>query len=205
MIAIMSAFDFFTELQGQCAPATIRRVTLAPQEVLFRQGDTPLGLVLVLEGQMDLIRWTAGGRSIRIHRALRHETFAEASLFAQACHCDAVAAKATVLTILPRRTVLDAFAAKPDLSSRFTTYLAQSLMDARRLLEVRALHPLPEGLMARLAELVDGNDDLPANISLLSLAQDLDVTAPALYRALAKLEKEGRVIRPARGRVRLVR
>lgn len=204
MIEIMSKFDLFTELERECDAVSVRRVTLAPQDMLFRQGDAPLGLVLVLKGQMDLIRWTAGGRSIRIHRALQNETFAEASLFVQECHCDAVAAMATELTILSRRAVLDAFAAKPDLSSRFTAYLAQSLMDARRLLEVRSLHPLSDGIMARLVELVDGNDDLPANVSLLSLAQDLDVTAPALYRALAQLEKEGRVTRPARGRVRLV-
>lgn len=204
MITIMSAFDFFTELELQCGKASARQVALSAQERLFSQGDAPPGFVLVLKGQIDLIRWTTGGRSVRIHRALRDETFAEASLFAQACHCDAVAATASILTILPRRAVLDALAANPDLSSRFTAYLAQSLMDARRLLEVRALHPLSEGVMARLSELADGNDDFPANIPLLSLAQDLDVTAPALYRALAQLEKEGRLIRPARGRVKLV-
>ena len=55
-----------------------------------------------------------------------------------------------------------------------------------------------------LIEVVDENDDLPEDVPLLSLAQDLDVTAPALYRAIAKLEKQGRVIRSARGRVRLV-
>ncbi len=63
---------------------------------------------------------------------------------------------------------------------------------------------MTEGIIARLIEVVNGNGDFHEDVPLLSLAQDLDVTAPALYRALAKLEKQERVIRSARGRVRLV-
>ncbi|WP_435672737.1 Crp/Fnr family transcriptional regulator [Marivita sp.] len=204
MIMVMSHLDFFAELNHNCAPAKARRVMLNAGEVMFRQGETSPGFMKVHEGRIDLVRWSETGRSIRIHAAGQGETFAEASLFAESCHCDAVASTPAAIDILPRKAVLDALATSPDLAQRFAAYLSKSLMQSRRLLELRATKPLTEGIIARLIEVVDENDDLPEDVPLLSLAQDLDVTAPALYRALARLEKQGRVIRPARGRVRLV-
>jgi DNA-binding MarR family transcriptional regulator len=44
---------------------------------------------------------------------------------------------------------------------------------------------------------------LPRETSLISIAADLDVTPPALYRAIAALEKRGQLARPERGQVRL--
>ncbi|MGB5863136.1 MAG: hypothetical protein WBG95_02450 [Sulfitobacter sp.] len=71
--------------------------------------------------------------------------------------------------------------------------------------ELRAMKPLGEGLIARLTEVVDADGTLPKEVALLSLSDDLGMMGPALYRTLAQLEKDGRVIRPARGRVRSVR
>ncbi len=205
MIVIMSPVDFFVELQARCAAAIPKQVALQAGEVLFHQGDAPLGLILVVSGELELVRWMQSGGGVRIHTAKQGQTFAEASLFAEACHCDAVARVASEVCILPKVEVLAAFASDPDLSNRFSAYLAQSLMVTRRMLELRAMRPLGEGLIARLAEGVDADSTLPKEVALLSLADDLGVTGPALYRALAQLEKDGRVIRPARGRVQLVR
>ncbi|MEH6645344.1 Crp/Fnr family transcriptional regulator [Sulfitobacter sp.] len=145
------------------------------------------------------------GSGVRIHTAKQSQTFAEASLFAETCHCDAVARVASEVCILPRTEVLAAFTLDPGLSNRFSADLAQSLMRTRRILELRAIGPLGEGVLARLAEVVDADGTLQKEVALLSLADDLGVTGPALYRALAQLEKDGRIVRPARGRVRLVR
>ena len=76
-------------------------------------------------------------------------------------------------------------------------------MRARRLLELRAITPLTERARARLEELADAEGALPKQTSLISIAADLDVTPPALYRAVAALEAEGVLERPERGRVRL--
>ena len=77
-------------------------------------------------------------------------------------------------------------------------------MQARRLLELRATAPLTEAVLARLTELADADGWLGQNVRLRSLAADAGVTAPALYRALAKLEARGLIDRPTRGRVRLL-
>ena len=78
-------------------------------------------------------------------------------------------------------------------------------MQARRLLELRAITPLTERVRARLEELADAQGVLPATTSLKSVAADLNVTPPALYRAIATLEEKGVLERPDRGRVLLLR
>ena len=203
MIAIMSSLRFFDRLERACAPGSARVIALEPGRTLFRQGDDPPGLPLLADGQIDLVRWTEAGRTVRIHVARSGETFAEASLFAEQCHCDAVAVASSVVRLLPRRRVLEAFERVPALSQAFSVHLASSLMRARRLLELRAITPLTERARARLEELADAEGALPKQTSLISIAADLDVTPPALYRAVAALEAEGVLERPERGRVRL--
>lgn len=171
---------------------------------MFRQGDKSPGLTLVLEGQVELMRWTSSGRAVKMHTARAGETFAEASLFAPACHCDAVAAAPTKLATIRKTSVLAALVENPDLSTALMHHLAASLMQARRLLELRATSPLTEAVLARLSELVDAEGWFPEDMLLQSLAADAGATAPALYRALASLEQNGFIERPARGRVRLL-
>jgi CRP-like cAMP-binding protein len=203
MIAIMSAHHFFDRLEQACRSEGARSISLEPGQTLFRQGDDPPGLPFVTDGQIDLLRHTETGRSVRIHVARPGETFAEASIFAEHCHCDAVAAGPSHLRLLPKRSVLGALETHPGLGQVFSLHLAQSLMTARRLLELRAINPLTERVLARLSDLADATGTLPREMSLISIAADLDVTPPALYRAIAALEKRGLLTRPARGRVRL--
>jgi CRP-like cAMP-binding protein len=204
MMAIMSLPEFFDRLEQACPPGSARDIALEPEQALFRHGDDPPGLLFLTDGQVDLVRHTDAGRRVRIHTARTRETFAEASIFAEHCHCDAVAAAPSTVRLLPRRLALRAFEAKPDLANVFSLHLAQSLMEARRLLELRAITPLTERALARLSDLADAEGALPAEMSLMSIAADLDVTAPALYRAIAVLEQRGQLTRPERGRVRLL-
>jgi len=203
MIAIMSAQEFFDRLEGACPLGATRSIALAPGQSLFRQGDEPPGLPFLTDGRIDLVRHTETGRSVRIHVARAGETFAEASIFADHCHCDAIAAEPSQVRLLPKRFVLAAFETRPNLGQVFSLHIAHSLMTARRLLELRAITPLTERALARLSDLADATGALPRETSLISIAADLDVTPPALYRAIAALEKRGLLTRPERGRVRL--
>ncbi|MGC5198649.1 cyclic nucleotide-binding domain-containing protein, partial [Aphanothece microscopica] len=74
---------------------------LAAGEILFRAGDPAIGLVLVRRGALELRRVSAEGRGAVLHRAGPGESFAEASLFQPAHHCDGVAVVASVVTIHP--------------------------------------------------------------------------------------------------------
>lgn len=204
MIAIMSGAGFFDRLERACAPTCARVIALDTGAALFRQGDDPPGLPFLADGGVNLVRWAETGRTVRVHIARSGETFAEASLFAEACHCDAVAAAPSFVRLLPKRQVLDAFSRDLDLAQAFAAHLAGSLMRARRLLELRAITPLTERVRARLEELANATGTVPERTSLISIAADLDVTPPALYRAIAALEANGVLERPRRGRVRLL-
>lgn len=203
MIAIMSTEAFYARLEQACLPERARDVELRAGETLFRQGDGSPGLALLLDGRVDLNRWSESGRIIRIHVAHPVETFAEASLYADQCHCDAVAARPSLVRLLPKRRVLRVFEGDPSLGQAFTQHLAQSLMHARRRLELRAMTPLSERVLARLSDLCGRDGRMPEGTSLMSIAADLDVSPPALYRSLAALEKRGALTRPARGQVKL--
>ncbi|MDQ0315234.1 Crp/Fnr family transcriptional regulator [Amorphus orientalis] len=200
----MSASAFFSKLEAACMPEKSRIVRMQAGDVFFRQGDATPGLSMVVEGRVDLLRTTDAGQQVRIHVGRAGETFAEASLYSETCHCDAVAAAPTQLRLLPRPAVLRAFERSPELSQDFAAHLALSLMRARRLLELRAMTPLTERVLARLADLVDADGTLPPDQSLRSIADDLGVSGPALYRTIAELARRGSLVRPARGRVRLL-
>ena len=202
MIVVMSG-PFFRRIEDAMPRGSVRVIELGRDQALFRQGDAPPGLPLLHGGRIAMIRWTEAGRSVRIHVAGAGETFAEASLFANACHCDAIAEAPSVVRLLPRAEVLDVFARRPDLARSMTEHLAHQLMRARRLLELRAITPLARRLLVRLEELAGPDGRLPPHVRLISVAADLGVTPPALYRALARLEAAGDLDRPARGQVRL--
>ncbi|KAA2211258.1 cyclic nucleotide-binding domain-containing protein [Teichococcus oryzae] len=67
------------DLLQSLPPGRDRR--LARGEMLFRAGDSALGLVLVHEGVLELARTSPEGRRLVLHRAGAGDTFAEASLF----------------------------------------------------------------------------------------------------------------------------
>ena len=65
---------------------------LAPDELLFRQSDRAGAIYKVETGRLRLIRRTIDDHLVILHTARRGEFFAEASLFAETYHCDAIAA-----------------------------------------------------------------------------------------------------------------
>lgn len=144
MITIMSKPDFFRAIEAVCPATATNTILLEVGEPLFHQGDASPGLSVVLEGCVELVRWTLSGRAVRIHAAEAGETFAEASLFAPACHCDAIAIAQTRLTTIRKEDVLSAVADNPDLATGLLHHLAGNLMQARRLLELRATSPLTD-------------------------------------------------------------
>src|SRR5690348_16386784 len=79
--------------------------TLAAGEVLFRQGAPPSAIYRVESGRLRLERRTLDGQLVILHAAERGEFFAEAALFADAYHCDAVAAVPSRVLIYPKARV----------------------------------------------------------------------------------------------------
>jgi CRP-like cAMP-binding protein len=177
---------------------------LARGEALFRAGDPALGLVIVREGMLELVRTSPEGRRLVLHRAGPGDTFAEASLFESHHHCDAVAAAPSLVVVHPAAELRRAAEADPGLGWRIAAHLASRLVAERARAERLALPHAADRLLDVLHALPPEPDGARRlGRSWKSLAAELGLSHEATYRALARLERAGLLRREGGDRVRL--
>ena len=78
---------------------------LAAGQALFRQGDAVTAIFAVERGRLRLIRHTVDERKVVLHTARAGELLAEAALFSDSYHCDAIADLASRICIVRRATL----------------------------------------------------------------------------------------------------
>ncbi len=178
MIRIMSDVLF----SGLLALARGRR-KLAAGETLFRAGDPVQALFLVEAGRMRLVRALPHGFQLTIQRAGPGSVLAEASLFADRYHCEAVATDAALLRTLPRPRLEAALAGDAGLARAWAAHLAREVQRARASAEILSLKTVGDRLDAWLA-LNDGG--LPAKGGWRLIASEIGVSPEALYREIAR-------------------
>lgn len=173
-------------------------------ETLFRTGDTAIGLVVVREGGLELRRLSPEGRLSILHRAGPGDTFAEASLFEPRHHCDAIATVRSQVTVFPASAFRQAAVTDQTLGWRIAAHLAQRLVAERARAERLALPRAADRVL-------DALHALPADASGLrriggswkALAAEVGLSHEATYRALARLERAGTLLREGSQGVRL--
>jgi CRP-like cAMP-binding protein len=117
------------------AGSVVRR--LATGEILFKQGDRASAIYKIESGRLRLMRRTVDDHLIVLHTARSGEFFAEASLFSEIYHCDAVAAAPSDLRVYAKATLLAAFRTEPALSEAFMARLAHQVQELRARMELR--------------------------------------------------------------------
>jgi CRP-like cAMP-binding protein len=178
MITIMSA-----SLIDALSKLTRREQKLAAGDTLFRAGDPVLSLFLVVAGALRLVRSLPHGFQLTLQRAGAGAIFAEASLFSDCYHCDAVAAEATVLHVVPLQKIKAAFTADPDLAQAWASHLAHEVQHARAQVEMLSLKTVAERVDAWLAL---NNCALPPKGRWRQVASEIGIAPEALYRELAR-------------------
>ena len=163
---------------------------LAPGELLFSQGDRAAAIYRVESGRLRLIRRTVDDHLVILHTARRGEFFAEASLFAKAYHCDAVAAAQSRVRVYPKAMVMDALRTDPALAEAFMARLARQLQELRARMELRNIRSARERLLQYLRLRVQVRC-IAVEGQLQDIAAEIGITREALYRTLAALEAEG--------------
>lgn len=151
--------------------------------VLFHRDDPVERLFLVQEGSVELVRVQSDGTSIVLQRAGRNAVLAEASVFSERYHCDAVAARASTLLAVPMGSVRARLAGSPDFAEAWARHLAGEVQKARLRSEILSLRTVAERLEAWLSAEETG---LPPRGEWKSLAHRLAVSPEALYRELAR-------------------
>jgi CRP/FNR family transcriptional regulator, dissimilatory nitrate respiration regulator len=170
--------------------------TLSAGEALFRQGDRAAAIYRVENGRLRLIRRTVDDHLVILHTARRGEFFAEASLFAEAYHCDAVAAAPSRVRVYPKASVMAALRADPALAEAFMARLAHQLQELRARMELRNIRSARERVLQylRLRAGLYGRS-IAIEGQLQDMAAEIGMTRETLYRTLAALEADGSISR----------
>jgi CRP-like cAMP-binding protein len=169
---------------------------LAPGEFLFEQGDRAVAIYKVESGRLRLIRRTVDDHLVVLHTARRGEFFAEASLFADTYHCDAIAASQSCVRVYPKTPVMDALRTDPLFAEALMARLAHQLQELRARMELRNVRSARERVLQyfRLRAGLHGRS-ISIESQLQDIAAEIGMTREALYRALARLEAEGSITR----------
>lgn len=178
--------------------AQAQGLTLARDQTLFLRGDTPLALYWLEAGRLRLRRCSADGSETTMQTVLPGQTFAEASLFSQSYHCDCVAEQASQLRLLPRTQLLARLQSDAGFALAITQQLAMQLRQARLQTELSHIRSAPERVIAALRLQSDETGHVVLAGSWKDFAGHLGLTHEAVYRALARLEAEGKIERDKR-------
>ena len=154
---------------------------------LFHVGDEVAALYVVRSGDIHLIRHQAdGGTALILQRAGPGSIVAEASLFSQHYHCDAIAATTACVRALPMRALRDRFGHDQAFAEAWAAHLAHEVQSARFRSEVIAMRTVA----ARLDAWLQWNHGvIPAKGEWVRIAGQVGVTPEALYRELARRRK----------------
>jgi CRP-like cAMP-binding protein len=161
-------------------------------ETLFRQGQATSGFYHVVSGAVTLQRTGVDGGCLTLHRAVAGGFFAEASVFSQHYHCDAVCTKAGHVVKIAKDGFVAQLGADPAFAEAFTRLLAQQVQHYRAHIELLAIPSSKERLLAAVQA---GYFDA----TVIELASRINLSHETCYRALRRLCAEGRMVQTGRG------
>lgn len=187
--------DIFETLAAK--PATSRQ--LAAGETLFRTGDRVKALYVVVTGRLQLVRTSAAGSTVTLHRAADGEAFAEPSLCSERYHCDAVAEIPSEVVVYAKADIVRALATDSERMMLLLRHLASQVQALRARAEILSLRTAPERLIAYFRlQMPSAGVVLNVKGTWKQVAAEVGLTHEALYRALARLEREGLIQRDGR-------
>jgi CRP/FNR family transcriptional regulator, dissimilatory nitrate respiration regulator len=179
--------------------ARLRHRDLAAGTALFRQGDPVVAVYVIERGRLAMVRHTAEGRRVTLFTAGPGESFAEAALFSEVYHCDAVAEVPSRVTIVPKAELHALLKQRGQASDRLMARLAHQVQALRTRLELRSIRSARERIWQALILAAEpGSRTVKLQMPLNAMAGEIGLTQEAFYRAIAALEAAGRIRRRGR-------
>ena len=191
----------FLELEKllPCLHSTVTYRQLTAGQFLFHQGEPATAIFTVIAGRVKLVRYATNGNEVSLHIARTGESFAEAALFSEIYHCDAVADLSCQIAAYPKLAVLQMLQDYPASALSFITLLTKQIQSLRTQLEIRNIHSARDRTLQYLILLAEpGQTTIIFDRPLKDVASDIGLTHEAFYRSLAQLEKEGYLTRHRR-------
>jgi CRP-like cAMP-binding protein len=190
-------WEALTTVQSELAavPATLRqdagRIEAAAGQSVFRAGARPTKIFWVLDGEIRLVRRSREGAEIVLQRALSGFV-AEASLDSPRYHCDAVAIVPSRLLAFPMSRFRQALSDEEKFRLFWMGRLAREVRTLRSQCERLALRSAADRIEHYIASEGD-HGRLELSCTRKAWAAELGLTHEALYRALAGLQRSGRI------------
>lgn len=178
-------FDLLNDSARKC-------MTLAKGDHVFHQGDQTRGLFFVASGAICLTRLTEAGALVTLHNAVAGGMFAEASLYSDHYHCDAIAVAPSRVIRVSRSAILLRQREDAVFSEGITRLLASQVQNYRQLLTLHAVKTANERVFQAVA-----SGRLRGSVT--QLASQIGLTKEACYRALKELTDQGLLSKTGRG------
>lgn len=159
-----------------------RKRSFGAGEYLFHLGEPVAALFVVLEGEIHLVRHQEHGGAIVLQQAGPGDVLAEASLFSDCYHCDAIARTSATVRSSPKRELLSRLRTEPEFAEAWAAHLAREIQSTRFRSEILSLTKVALRLDAWLA----WHGKLPPKGEWVQLAHQIGVSPEALYREIAK-------------------
>jgi len=172
-----------------------QRLSLQKGETVFVTDDPTRGLFLVETGQVRLVRHATDGGMVTLHVAGAGDMFAEASLFAERYHCDAIADQSTVLLAFDKARVLAALRSDPIHGLRWIEHLSKQVQALRAQATRLSLKTAEDRVLSYLRMRCTDGSILMIDRPWKVIASELGLSHEALYRTLARLERRGVITR----------
>ena len=125
--------DPFTKLPAK----TTRHIVIGKRRLLFRLGNRPQHLCHLADSAVSMLRHTASGQVVTLHRAKPDEMMAEVSLFTDQYHRDCVAEKDSQVFAFQKSAVLELLSKDVGFASALIQRFARQVQSYRRQLELR--------------------------------------------------------------------
>lgn len=157
-------------------------------DYLFHQGNKPEYMFFIVSGEAILTRNSSHGEPTTLQRS-KAGFLSEASLLTDVYHCDAIATQSGQAITLPINSLRSALSDN-QFSLKWMQLLSKEIMRLRTQSERLSLKDIRSKLI-HLIETEGKQGALNIQSDLKSLASEIGVSHEALYRSIARLEKEG--------------
>lgn len=165
-----------------------RSLALGAGQHLFHLGDAVSTIYAVSAGGIHLIRHQPDGSALILQKGGPGAVVAEASVYAERYHCDAVASGASQLLAVAKADFLARLRSDARLAEAWERHLAHELQKARLHAEILSIRTVAKRLDAWLAA---GGGAMPRKGDWKLVAHEIGATPEALYREMARRRQPG--------------
>ena len=175
------------------------RRELRKGETLFNIEEEVVSFFSLETGKIRMSRNMTDGNRVTFYVVNAGQLFAEASLFSKNYHCEAVAEEPSIVAIYSKAKFLNAMRENQSGAFMFMEHLAKQVQKQRAHIELMHIKSAPDRLLAYIHNKMRARDvELHLETTWKTVADEINLTHEAVYRALSVLERTGAISRDGR-------